>query len=152
MADSVPVSDVVCVDDMGKARVMEPVLADKVSNLKDQCADFLNGCWTISCYWVIRIFQYSFSSDIELYRNAVDSFINVMDHLAKQVEREKLDAIIASNKLASLSNKTNEEVAILQVRVWYKLNVIHIYYLIVNFFPVTNRTKDHGTWPPQDWA
>lgn len=43
MADSVPVSDVVCVDDMGKARVMEPVLADKVSNLKDQCADFLNG-------------------------------------------------------------------------------------------------------------
>lgn len=43
MVDSVPVSDVVCVDDMGKARVMEPVLADKVSSLKDQCADFLNG-------------------------------------------------------------------------------------------------------------
>lgn len=43
MADSTPVSDVVCVDDMGKARVMEPVLADKVSSLKDQCADFLNG-------------------------------------------------------------------------------------------------------------
>lgn len=57
-----------------------------------------------------------FFSDIELYRNAVDSFINVMDHLAKQVEREKLDAIISSNKLASLSNKTNEEVAMLQVR------------------------------------
>jgi hypothetical protein len=43
MADSVPVSDVVCIDDMGKARVMEPVLADKVSSLKDQSADFLNG-------------------------------------------------------------------------------------------------------------
>lgn len=45
-----------------------------------------------------------------------------MDNLAKQVEREKLDAIIASNKLASLSNKTNEEVAMLQVRMWSKLN------------------------------
>lgn len=43
MADSVPVSDVVCVDDMGKARVMEPVLADKVSNLRDQCVTFMNG-------------------------------------------------------------------------------------------------------------
>lgn len=43
MVDSVTVSDVVCVDDMGKARVMEPVLSDKVSNLKDQCVDFLNG-------------------------------------------------------------------------------------------------------------
>lgn len=66
--------------------------------------------------------MHSFSADIELYRNAVDSFINVMDHLAKQVEREKLDAIIASNKLASLSNKTNEEVAMLQVRTWYKFH------------------------------
>lgn len=43
MADSVPVSDVVCVDDMGKARVMEPALADKVSSLKDQCQEFLEG-------------------------------------------------------------------------------------------------------------
>lgn len=43
MTDSVPVSDVVCVDDMGKARVMEPILADKVSSLKDQCVDFLSG-------------------------------------------------------------------------------------------------------------
>lgn len=43
MADSVLISDVVCVDDMGKARVMEPILADKVSSLKDQCVDFLSG-------------------------------------------------------------------------------------------------------------
>lgn len=43
MADSVPVSDVVCVDDMGKARVMEPVLADKVAGLRDQCVEFMNG-------------------------------------------------------------------------------------------------------------
>lgn len=43
MADSVPVSDVVCVDDMGKARVMEPVLADKVAGLRDKCAEFTSG-------------------------------------------------------------------------------------------------------------
>ncbi|XP_025193905.1 intraflagellar transport protein 20 homolog isoform X1 [Melanaphis sacchari] len=98
MADSVPVSDVVCVDDMGKARVMEPVLADKVANLKDQCAEFMN--------------------DIELYRESVDTFIGVMDHLAKQVEREKRDAIVVSNKLASLPNKTEEEIAKLQVTAW----------------------------------
>lgn len=43
MSDGVSVSDVVCVDDMGKARVMEPILADKVSSLKEQCTIFLNG-------------------------------------------------------------------------------------------------------------
>jgi len=38
-----------------------------------------------------------------------------MDHLAKQVEREKREAIVVSNKLASLSNKAEEEFAKLQV-------------------------------------
>jgi len=100
MADNVPVSDVVCVDDMGKARVMEPVLADKVSGLKDRCVDFLN--------------------DIELYREAVDGFIGIMDNLARQVEREKRDAIAASNELASLPNKTEEQMAVLQSQIEQK--------------------------------
>lgn len=43
-----------------------------------------------------------------------------MDHLAKQVEREKRDAIIVSNKLASLPNKVEEEIAMLQVITFYK--------------------------------
>ncbi|XP_025193910.1 intraflagellar transport protein 20 homolog isoform X2 [Melanaphis sacchari] len=107
MADSVPVSDVVCVDDMGKARVMEPVLADKVANLKDQCAEFMN--------------------DIELYRESVDTFIGVMDHLAKQVEREKRDAIVVSNKLASLPNKTEEEIAKLQSQIEQKTTELERY-------------------------
>lgn len=43
MAD-VPVSNTtVCVDDLGKARVMEPIIADKISSLKDQCVNFLTG-------------------------------------------------------------------------------------------------------------
>ncbi|CAI6350445.1 unnamed protein product [Macrosiphum euphorbiae] len=100
MTDSVPVSDVVCVDDMGKARVMEPVLADKVAGLRDQCVEFM--------------------SDIELYREAVDGFIGVMDRLARQVEREKRDAIVASNKLASLPNKAEQEIATLQSQIEQK--------------------------------
>ncbi|XP_022169984.1 intraflagellar transport protein 20 homolog [Myzus persicae] len=107
MADSVPVSDVVCVDDMGKARVMEPVLADKVAGLRDQCTEFM--------------------SDIELYREAVDTFIGVMDHLAKQVEREKREAIVASNKLASLPNKAEEEIATLQTQIEQKTTELERY-------------------------
>ncbi|KAL5239956.1 hypothetical protein ACI65C_007366 [Semiaphis heraclei] len=107
MADSVPVSDVVCVDDMGKARVMEPVLADKVADLRDQCAEFM--------------------SDIELYRESVDTFIGVMDHLAKQVEREKREAIVVSNKLASLSNKAEEEFAKLQSQIEQKSTELERY-------------------------
>lgn len=124
MADSVPVSNVVCVDDMGKARVMEPVLADKVSSLKDQCTDFLNGIIIVIANiklihnkWDLIIV---FNSDIELYRDAVDSFIGVMENLAKQVDQEKRDAIIVSNKLASLSSKTEEKIAMLQVSMWCK--------------------------------
>ncbi|KAL4113604.1 hypothetical protein QTP88_017200 [Uroleucon formosanum] len=107
MADSVPVSDVVCVDDMGKARVMEPVLADKVAGLRDQCAEFM--------------------SDIELYREAVDAFIGVMDRLAKQVEREKRDAIVVSNKLASLPIKAEEEIATLQSQIEQKTTELERY-------------------------
>lgn len=62
--------------------------------------------------------------DIEHYREAADNFISVMDHLAKQVEREKREAIIVSNKLASLPNKAEEEMAMLQVissKNYYKL-------------------------------
>jgi len=40
---NVPVSNSVCVDDLGKARVMEPIIADKVSSLRDQCVNFLTG-------------------------------------------------------------------------------------------------------------
>lgn len=66
-------------------------------------------------------FKHTFYSDIEYYRKTVDNFINVMDHLAKQVEREKRDAIVVSNQLASLPNKTEEEIATLQV------NNVYIY-------------------------
>lgn len=40
-----------------------------------------------------------------------------MDNLAKQVEQEKRDAIIVSNKLASLPIKAEEEINMLQVSV-----------------------------------
>lgn len=53
--------------------------------------------------------------DVDLYRKAVDGFIETMDRLAKQVEREKCEAIIVSNKLASLPHKTEEEMTMLQV-------------------------------------
>jgi hypothetical protein len=38
-----------------------------------------------------------------------------MENLAKQVDQEKRNAIIVSNKLASLSSKTEEKIAMLQV-------------------------------------
>lgn len=59
--------------------------------------------------------NYFLFTDIELYREAVDKFIGIMNRLAKQVEQEKRDAIIVSNKLASLSNKSKEDIAVLQV-------------------------------------
>ncbi|XP_050419761.1 intraflagellar transport protein 20 homolog isoform X1 [Adelges cooleyi] len=98
--DSAPVSDVVCIDDMGKARVMDPLLADKVSGLKEQCDDFMR--------------------DMDNYSGSVDGFIAVMENLAKQVEQEKREAIIASNQLASLTNKTEERQAMLQTEIEQK--------------------------------
>lgn len=61
--------------------------------------------------------------DIEHYHEAVDKFISVMDNLAKQVEQEKRNGIIVSNKLASLSNKFKEDLAVLQVINYYTCSV-----------------------------
>ncbi|XP_050419763.1 intraflagellar transport protein 20 homolog isoform X3 [Adelges cooleyi] len=85
---------------MGKARVMDPLLADKVSGLKEQCDDFMR--------------------DMDNYSGSVDGFIAVMENLAKQVEQEKREAIIASNQLASLTNKTEERQAMLQTEIEQK--------------------------------
>lgn len=64
--------------------------------------------------------------DVDFYREAVGGFIETMDRLAKQVEREKCDAIIVSNKLASLPHKTEEEMTMLQVSQNVKVNFLGI--------------------------
>lgn len=87
--------------------------------------------------------------DIELYRDAVDGFINVMDHLAKQVEQEKRDAIIVSNKLASLPNKIEEEMGMLQVCYIKQNNVLEVL-LLMFYISVSNRTENYGTRPLQN--
>lgn len=53
-----------------------------------------------------------------------------MDHLAKQVEREKRDAIVVSNKLASLPNKAEEEIATLQVSPLDRVIETYIFHFI----------------------
>lgn len=63
----------------------------------------------------------------------MDSFIGVIDHLAKQVEREKRDAIIVSNKLASLPNKAEEEIAMLQVITLYETACVCILIICIYF-------------------
>lgn len=46
----------------------------------------------------------------------MDNFIGVMEILAAQIEREKRDAIIVSNELASLPVRTEQQTATLRVR------------------------------------
>lgn len=53
-----------------------------------------------------------------------------MDRLAKQVEREKCDAIIVSNKLASLPHKTEQEMTMLQVIQNVQVNFLGILYYL----------------------
>ncbi|XP_050541048.1 intraflagellar transport protein 20 homolog [Daktulosphaira vitifoliae] len=94
--DSTPVSDV-CVDDMGKARVMEPIIADKMSNLKELSVNFLK--------------------DTERYSDCINEYISIMENLAQQVNQEKQEAIILSNQLSSLTNKTEDLQSILQTEI-----------------------------------
>lgn len=53
-----------------------------------------------------------------------------MDCLAKQVEREKCDAIIVSNKLASLPHKTEQEMTMLQVNQNVQIDFLGILYYL----------------------
>ena len=91
------------VDDLNKIRVLDNETSTKTAQLKEECKDFIdsksrfsnfccNFCRTIvllKCWNLVEIRE-SHLSEIDDFQTIVGGFIDLMDNLSTEVEREKL--------------------------------------------------------------
>ncbi|XP_064612956.1 intraflagellar transport protein 20 homolog [Liolophura sinensis] len=72
-------------DELNKIRVLEPEVAQQTGELKEECKEFVE--------------------KIVDFQKIVGSFIDVVDNVAKEVEKEKMKAIGARNLLKSMAKQ-----------------------------------------------
>jgi len=72
-------------DEMSKVRVLEPEVSQQTQELKGECKNFVD--------------------KIGDFQNIVGGFIEMVDTLAKEVEKEKLKAIGSRNLLKSMTKQ-----------------------------------------------
>ncbi|KAK6184227.1 hypothetical protein SNE40_002072 [Patella caerulea] len=72
-------------DELNKIRVLEPEVAQQTSELKEDCKDFVE--------------------KIGDFQKIVGTFIEVVDNVATEVEKEKMKAIGARNLLKSIAKQ-----------------------------------------------
>lgn len=72
-------------DEMSKVRVLEPEVSQQTEELKSECKNFVD--------------------KISDFQNIVGSFIEMVDTLAKEVEKEKIKAIGSRNVLKSVAKQ-----------------------------------------------
>jgi len=72
-------------DELNKIRVLEPEVAAQTNELKDECKDFLD--------------------KMAQFRKIVSGFIQLIDSVAGEVEKEKMKAIGSRNLLKSISKQ-----------------------------------------------
>lgn len=72
-------------DEMSKVRVLEPEVSQQTEELKSECKNFVD--------------------KISDFQNIVGSFIEMVDTLAKEVEKEKVKAIGSRNVLKSVAKQ-----------------------------------------------
>ncbi|KAH9502435.1 Intraflagellar transport protein 20 [Bulinus truncatus] len=87
-------------DELNKIRVLEPEVAQQTRELKEECKDFVE-----------RIAE---------FQKIVGTFIDVVDNVAKEVEKEKIKALGARNLLKSISKQREAQQQQLQALITEK--------------------------------
>lgn len=72
-------------DELNKIRVLDPIVSQQTIELKDECKEFVD--------------------KIAEFQTIVDSFIQIIDGLSNEVEKEKLKAIGSRNLLKSITKR-----------------------------------------------
>ena len=107
-------------DELSKIRALDPEIAGRTQELKDECREFVDSesssrflikahlvAWTRLCkFWFSVVFPFT---EIGEFQGLSGSFIDVVDNLAKCVEREKMKAIGARNHLKSISKERESQ-------------------------------------------
>lgn len=72
-------------DELNKIRVLEPEVSQQTTELKEECKDFVD--------------------KIDEFQKIVGTFIEVVDNVSKEVEKEKMKAIGSRNLLKSIAKQ-----------------------------------------------
>ncbi|KAK3704547.1 hypothetical protein QZH41_018261 [Actinostola sp. cb2023] len=76
-------------DELNKVRVLEPEVSQETTKLKEECKEFVD--------------------KINEFQNIVGGFIDMVDSLAKEVEKEKMKAIGSRNLLKSIAKQRESQ-------------------------------------------
>ncbi|XP_077995878.1 intraflagellar transport protein 20 homolog [Glandiceps talaboti] len=94
-------------DELNKVRVLEPEIAGQTTELKEECKDFVD--------------------KIAEFQKIVGSFIDVVDKVSKEVEREKMKAIGSRNLLKSIAKQREAQQQQLQALIAEKKTQLERY-------------------------
>ncbi|XP_070572775.1 intraflagellar transport protein 20 homolog [Ptychodera flava] len=99
-------------DELNKVRVLEPEIAGQTTELKEECKEFVE--------------------KIAEFQKIVGSFIDVVDKVAKEVEKEKMKAIGSRNLLKSIAKQREAQQQQLQALIAEKKTQLERYRMQYN--------------------
>ncbi|XP_076653966.1 intraflagellar transport 20 [Halictus rubicundus] len=85
------------IDDLSKIRVLEPEVANQTNKLKEECHNYV-------------------SKIVEFQANS-DEFIQIIEQLANEVEKEKMKTIGTRNVLRSMAKERNAQKQQIQAQI-----------------------------------
>ncbi|XP_053987191.1 intraflagellar transport protein 20 homolog [Hylaeus volcanicus] len=85
------------IDDLSKIRVLEPEVANQTNKLKEECRNFI--------------------SKITEFQTNSDEFIQIIDRLANEVEKEKMKTIGTRNLLRSMAKEREAQKQQIQAQI-----------------------------------
>ncbi|CAH1232889.1 intraflagellar transport protein 20 homolog [Branchiostoma lanceolatum] len=94
-------------DELNKIRVLDPEVSTTTTELKEECKDFVD--------------------KIAEFQKIVGSFIEMVDRLAKEVEKEKMKAIGNRNQLKSMAKQREAQEQQLQALISEKKTQLERY-------------------------
>ncbi|XP_006614213.1 intraflagellar transport protein 20 homolog isoform X1 [Apis laboriosa] len=85
------------IDDLSKIRVLEPEVANQTNKLKEECKNFI--------------------SKITEFQTNSDEFIEIIDQIANEVEKEKMKTIGTRNLLRSIEKERDAQKQQIQAQI-----------------------------------
>ncbi|CAK9796460.1 Intraflagellar transport protein 20 homolog B [Anthophora plagiata] len=85
------------IDDLSKVRVLEPEVSNQTSKLKEECQNFI--------------------SKITEFQTSSNEFIEIIDRLANDVEKEKMKTIGCRNLLRSVAKERDAQKQQIQAQI-----------------------------------
>lgn len=123
------------VDDLCKIRILEPEITTQSDKLKDECHDFVSSKCEFKQVTLERFINKFFNLiEITEFKKNSERFINLLDKLATEVEKEKMRTIGARNLLSSVEKQ--RDVQKQKIQVYFFKSIVYSQFFKPGFFEI----------------